>query len=60
MNDITEREELLIERCIQAKNFAHAPYSKFRVGAAVLSKDGTIFTGKLNTDPKNELSSLCY
>ena len=28
-----------------ARRHAHAPYSKFRVGAAVLTTDGKIFTG---------------
>lgn len=29
----------------RARYAAHAPYSNFRVGAALLTKDGTIFTG---------------
>ncbi len=29
----------------RAKSFAHAPYSKFKVGAALLAKNGRIFTG---------------
>ncbi len=29
----------------RAKEFAHAPYSNFRVGAALLSKNGRVFTG---------------
>ncbi len=29
----------------RAKGFAHAPYSRFRVGAALLAKNGRIFTG---------------
>ncbi len=28
-----------------AKRHSHSPYSKFRVGAALLTKDGRIFTG---------------
>ncbi|XP_060793593.1 cytidine deaminase a [Neoarius graeffei] len=29
----------------EAKKFAYSPYSKFRVGAALLTHDGTVFTG---------------
>lgn len=49
MNNITltELESKLIQRSKEAKSSAHAPYSKFRVGAALLSKSGTIFSGKL-------------
>ena len=35
----------LIQSAIQAKENAYVPYSGFRVGAALLAKDGQIFTG---------------
>jgi len=35
----------LVSRAKTAKRFSHSPYSKFRVGAALLAEDGTIFTG---------------
>lgn len=35
----------LIEAAKKARENSHAPYSKFRVGAAVLTKDGKIYTG---------------
>ena len=35
----------LMERAKQALLNAHAPYSHFRVGAAVLAADGRVFTG---------------
>ena len=35
----------LLEKAIEAKNHAYVPYSKFRVGAAVLTRDKKIFTG---------------
>lgn len=38
-------KQSLIERAKQAANNAHAPYSGFQVGAALLTKDGKIFTG---------------
>jgi cytidine deaminase len=37
-------EELFVE-AQNAANFAYAPYSQFRVGAALLGIDGRIFTG---------------
>lgn len=38
-------EEKLIAAARQARDFAHAPYSRFRVGAAVRTKTGRIFSG---------------
>lgn len=35
----------LIHRAIRAKETSYSPYSKFRVGAAVLTDDGEIFSG---------------
>src|SRR5205809_7552068 len=35
----------LIEAATRARSRAHAPYSKFSVGAALLTKSGKIFTG---------------
>ena len=37
--------ERLITKAKQAVKFAYAPYSKFKVGAAVLTKHGKIFSG---------------
>ncbi|MFN2137660.1 MAG: cytidine deaminase [Candidatus Promineifilaceae bacterium] len=39
-----QKEKLLSEACAIRAN-AYAPYSKYRVGAAVLLKDGRIVTG---------------
>ena len=36
---------LLIQAAKKAKQYSHAPYSNFRVGAAVLNKAGKIYTG---------------
>lgn len=35
----------LVEAAWTAREFAHAPYSRFAVGAAILAADGRIFTG---------------
>ena len=41
----TERERELIGKAVEAKGKAYAPYSGFKVGAALLSRDGRVFTG---------------
>jgi cytidine deaminase len=35
----------LYERAVKARELAHAPFSNFRVGAAIEYEDGRIFTG---------------
>ena len=35
----------IIEKAVEAKNNSYSPYSKFRVGAALITEDGEIFTG---------------
>ena len=35
----------LIDKAMHGREFAHAPYSNFRVGAAVLLKDGNVIFG---------------
>lgn len=42
MNKIIDK---LINSAIEARRKAYAPYSKFRVGAAIESQDGKIYTG---------------
>ena len=37
----------LIQKCYEAKEKAYSPYSKFRVGAAILTENGEFVTGKL-------------
>jgi len=37
--------ENLIEQSIVARRNSYSPYSKFKVGAALLCEDGTIYTG---------------
>ena len=40
-----EDRAILIKAATQAREHAHAPYSHFRVGAALRAKSGRIFTG---------------
>jgi cytidine deaminase len=43
MND--QQRTQLIEAALAARSHAHAPYSHFHVGAAVLSASGRVFSG---------------
>lgn len=40
-----DKVQELISKCLQARDTAYCPYSRFPVGAAVLSADGAIITG---------------
>lgn len=42
---MTKTEEKLIAAAVDVRERAFAPYSNFKVGAAVEAEDGTIFTG---------------
>jgi cytidine deaminase len=35
----------LVDAAVRAREHAHAPFSKFKVGAALLGEDGQIYTG---------------
>lgn len=35
----------ILQKAVEARRFAYAPYSHFAVGAALLTKSGKIFTG---------------
>ena len=40
----TQRREL-IEKALAAREYSYSPYSHFRVGAALLCSDGSVYTG---------------
>ena len=40
-----QQMDSLFAEAQKAADFAYAPYSHFRVGAALLAEDGTVFTG---------------
>ena len=40
-----EINRLLINKAIEATKFSYVPYSEFKVGAALLTEDGEIYTG---------------
>ena len=43
--ELSESYKNLMGQSIAAQQNAYAPYSNFKVGAAILLEDGTIFTG---------------
>ena len=45
MSPLKGERDLLIATANLAKESAYAPYSKFRVGAAILTEDGEVFHG---------------
>ena len=51
-------KEELIDKAIKAMKNAYAPYSKFRVGAALLTRSGKIYTG-CNVENVSYGASVC-
>ena len=43
-------EQALCQKAIDMLDMAYVPYSHFPVGAALLCRDGTVFTGYYNAD----------
>ena len=52
-----KKNELLSAAC-RARDLAHAPYSNYRVGAAVLTSDGRTFSG-VNVENASYGLSMC-
>lgn len=42
---VREETEKLIRAALEARENSYSPYSKFRVGAALLCEDGKVYTG---------------
>ncbi|MGC4375992.1 cytidine deaminase [Fictibacillus sp. Mic-4] len=49
-------KEMLIEEAKRAREMAYVPYSKFKVGAALLTKDGKVYRG---ANIENAAYSMC-
>lgn len=52
------KDEKLIEIALKAKEKAYAPYSKLKVGAALLTKSGKVYTG-CNIENSSYGLSIC-
>ena len=52
------KPELLITQAIDATKHCHVPYSKFKVGAAILTKDGKVIQGA-NIENSSYGLSMC-
>lgn len=53
-----EQRDALIEAACAAREHSYAPYSKYRVGAAILTTGGRMFTG-VNVENAAYGSSMC-
>ena len=58
MNELSETDRLLVQKAQEATLSSYAPYSLFRVGAAVLLENGTVVTGS-NQENVAYPSGLC-
>lgn len=57
-NDLSQEVESLMEKAIEIRKKAYAPYSKFRVGAAILLDNGNVVVGS-NQENAAYPSGLC-
>jgi cytidine deaminase len=58
IEELSEVEKNLMQKAFEAKEMAYAPYSKFKVGAALLLDNGTIVTGN-NQENAAYPSGMC-
>jgi cytidine deaminase len=56
--ELSEIENELLQRAIEARANAYAPYSEFNVGASVLMDDGSVFIGN-NQENAAYPSGIC-
>ncbi|MBL4861733.1 MAG: cytidine deaminase [Crocinitomicaceae bacterium] len=57
-NELSESDQILVQKAIDVRETAYAPYSKFRVGASVLLSNNEIVTGS-NQENIAYPSGLC-
>ena len=59
MNQLTQQEiDLLLDRAQEARVHSYAPYSRYNVGAALLTADGQIYQG-CNIENAGFTSTIC-
>lgn len=58
INELPESDKNLMLKAIEARKSAYAPYSKFRVGAALAMEDGSVIIGT-NQENAAYPSGLC-
>ncbi len=58
MKELSEEDYKLMESAIEATQDSYSPYSKFKVGAAILLKDGNVITGS-NQENAAYPSGMC-
>ena len=56
---VPDQVKELVSKCLQARDMAYCPYSRFPVGAAILTADGAIITGN-NQQVSTPLNSWWY
>eukprot|EP01114_Cavostelium_apophysatum_P018617 TRINITY_DN5803_c0_g1_i1.p1 TRINITY_DN5803_c0_g1~~TRINITY_DN5803_c0_g1_i1.p1 ORF type:complete len:151 (+),score=23.41 TRINITY_DN5803_c0_g1_i1:93-545(+) len=54
----SDEEERMIDLCFEAKTQSYSPYSRFRVGASLKTKDGTFYKG-CNVENSSYGLSIC-
>lgn len=58
VNELNEEDNILMQKAIEARANAYAPYSKFKVGAALILENGKIIIGN-NQESAAYPSGMC-
>lgn len=57
-HSMTEEDKALLDEAARVRGFAYAPYSNFKVGAAIRTKDGKMYGG-CNIENSSFSSTMC-
>lgn len=58
ISKLSTQEKLLVKKALEAKKRAHAPYSRYQVGSALIDQSGKVFTG-CNVENASYPAGLC-